>query len=282
MAQQTLELLKKGALAHVSDAFRKGNTVFLPENAKVIVSGDLHGNKRNLERIVKFADIKNNPDTHIILQEIIHGGPEDDHGGCLSFKLLFDVVNLKIDYPDNVHVLMGNHDTAYISHSDVMKNGKEMNKSMRDSIKRTFGGKAEDIDLEIARLLFAQPLAVKCPNKIMISHSLPADRLLEQFDPEILNRNLKVNDIVRPQSAYLFTWGRRQSSDTVNKLAEMFDVEIFIVGHQAQPTGFCRHLENMLIIASDHNHGMILKLDASKKYVMDELVAGLIPLASIE
>jgi hypothetical protein len=281
MAQQVLQILKDGASAHQSDKFRKANTVFLPADADVIVSGDLHGNRRNFERIVSLAKLYKNPNTHIILQELIHGGPEDDSGGCLSFQLLIDAVKLKIEYPDNVHFLLGNHDTAFISRSEVMKNGKEMNQSMRDAMKRYFKKESENIDLEMARLLFAQPLAIMCPNRIMISHSLPADRLFEKFEPGILNRHLKVNDIVRPQSAYLFTWGRRQSPEVINKLAGIFDVDTFIVGHQSQPTGFDRYTDKMLIIASDHSHGVVVRFNCSKKYSIDELISCILPLASI-
>lgn len=281
MAQETLELFKSGSAANKADKFRKGNIIFLPENATVIATGDLHGNRRNFDRIVRYSDIANNPNTHLILQEIIHGGPEDDFGCCLSFQLLTDAVKLKLQYPDNVHILLGNHDTAFISHSEVMKNGKEMNLSMRDAIKRCFEENSDEIDLEIARFLFSQPLAAKTANRMMLCHSLPADRFVDQFDPAVLNRELKINDIVRPQSAYLFTWGRRQSPETIEKMASLFDVDIFIVGHQTQPNGFNRYNDKMLIIASEHNHGVAVKFNSQKKYSIDDLVDCIIPLASI-
>ena len=281
MSEQTLELLKAGACAHQQDKFRAGNLITIPAGKDVIVSGDLHGNRRNFQRIVNFADLDNNPDTHLVLQEIIHGGPEDEKGGCLSFQVLLEAIELKVAHPDNVHILMGNHDTAFISHSEVMKNGKEMNQSMRDALERCFGIRASEIDLEIARTLFAQPLAIKCENRIMLSHSLPSDNEVYNFDVGILNRKLKVNDIVRPQSAYLWTWGRRQSKETVNKLAKTFDVDIFLVGHQNQPEGFKRISDKLLIIASDHNHGMLVKFNTSNKMNMDQLVSCIIPLASL-
>lgn len=281
MPEQTLELLKAGANAHQQDKFRAGNLVTIPAGKDVIVTGDLHGNRRNFERIVNFADLDNNPDTHLVLQEIIHGGPEDEKGGCLSFQILFEAIKLKINHPDNVHILMGNHDTAFISHSEVMKNGKEMNQSMRDALERSFGVRASEIDLEIARTLFAQPLAIKCANRIMLAHSLPSDSAVDDFDIGIFDRNLKVNDIVRPQSAYLWTWGRRQSKKNVDKLAKILDVDMFIVGHQNQPEGFKRISDKLLIIASDHNHGMFVKFNTSDQMTMDQLVSCVTPLASL-
>lgn len=282
MATETLEIFKRGTQANENDKYRKGNTIFLPAGARVIATGDLHGNRRNFQRIVKYADLDNTSiDTHLVLQEIIHGGPEDDDGGCLSFELLIEAVKLKIKYPDNVHILLGNHDTAFISHSEVMKNGKEMNLSLRNAIRRCFNEDADDVDLAIARLLFAQPLAVRTENSMMISHSLPADRYMDKFDSEILNRKLKVNDIVRPGSAYIFTWGRRQSTETIEKLSGIFNVQLFITGHQHQQTGHARHDDKMIIITSDNNFGVLIDIDTSKKYSMDTLIDGIIPLASI-
>ncbi|MBN2183299.1 MAG: metallophosphoesterase, partial [Sedimentisphaerales bacterium] len=112
MPQTIIDLLKKGMEANNSDKYRRGNLILLPDQGDLIITGDLHGHRRNFERAVTFADLPNHPDRHVILQEIIHGGPEDSHGGCLSYKLLLDVVRYKLSFPDQVHVIMGNHDTA--------------------------------------------------------------------------------------------------------------------------------------------------------------------------
>lgn len=281
MAQQAIEIFKKALQANQSDKYRQGNTIILPCDAELIISGDIHGNRRNFERIVNYANIGDNPKLHLVLQEIIHGGPEDEFGGCLSFELLMDAAKLKIKFPDQVHLIMGNHDTAFISHSEVMKNGKEMNQCIRDSLKRCFGDEAVNVDLEMARFLFSQPLAVKTANGFMISHSLPADRQFEQFDPQILQRELKINDIVRPGSVYLFTWGRKQGSEVVKKCSRIFDCKGFVVGHQPQETGFCRASDRLLILASDHNHGVILKFSCKNDYTIDDLVKSLTPLSSL-
>ena len=133
MPQTIVDLLNKGIEAVNTDKFRRGNVVRLPDKGDLIITGDIHGHRRNFERMVAYADLENNPDRHIVLQEIIHGGPEDSQGGCLSYKLLFDAVRYKLSFPDRVHIIMGNHDTAFISNSEVMKNGKGMNRSMRSA-----------------------------------------------------------------------------------------------------------------------------------------------------
>jgi hypothetical protein len=281
MPQTIIDLLNKGAEANNTDKFRRGNIIYPPTDARLIATGDIHGHRRNFERIVAFADLANNPATHIVLQEIIHGGPTDAQGGCLSYKLLFDVVRYKLNFPDRIHIIMGNHDIAFINNSKVMKDGKEMNRSMRSALDREFLQASANVQLAIKQLLLSQPLAVKTENRIWMSHSLPADHFVDKFDRQVLDSPLKNSDYEKPGSAYLLTWGRNLSQKTLDKMAELFDVDIFILGHQPQQKGWSRAGENLLIIASDHNHGCLLPIDLAKSYTVDTLIDSMVPLASI-
>jgi len=281
MSQTIIDLLKNGMEASIADKFRRGNVVHLPAEGSLIVTGDIHGHRRNFERIVAFADLANNPDKHVLLQEVIHGGPEDAQGGCLSYKLLFDVVRYKIGFPDQVHVIMGNHDTAFINRSEVMKDGREMNRAMSAALEREFKENGAEVELATRQYLFSQPLAVRCDNRIWMSHSLPNDRSAAKFDPAVLDKQLKVNDVVRPGSAYLLTWGRKHSQSLLDNMAELLDCDIFILGHQPQEKGWCQAGRNLLIIASNHNHGCLIPLDLAKSYTIEQLVESIIPLASL-
>lgn len=282
MPQHNVQLCQKGAELNRSCRFRKGNVIHLPAEGNVIVSGDLHGHVRNFERIVKLADLENNPQTHVILQEIIHGGPEDDFGGCLSWRLLFDAIRYKIRFPDQVHILLGNHDTAAISDSSVLKSGKEMNRAMRSAMKRHFTQHYKDVYAAMCEYLMSQPLAVRTPNRIWLSHSLPADRYVDEFDLSIFNRPYDLNDIERPHSVYLLTWGRRHSPETLIRLAQMFDVDIFILGHQPQDMGWALVGPNTMIIASEHSFGCVLEFELDKTYTPAGLTGNIIPLNTIE
>jgi hypothetical protein len=282
MPKEFIDLLLTGIKANEADKYRQQNLVLLPLAGEVFVSGDIHGHRRNFERVVSYTDLPNNPDRHLVLQEIIHGGPEDEKGGCLSFELLFDAVRLKLKFPNQVHFVLSNHDTAFITNSDVMKNGKEMNTAMRQAMQRRFASKTKDVESAMERFLFSQPLAVKCANGIWISHSLPSDNMVEKFDFNIFNRQLKVIDIVRPNSAYLLTWGRRQSKESLNKLAEKLGVEFFVLGHQVQESGWMSDEEKLIIIDSQHNHGYLLPINLAEKYDINTLTQRLVPIASIE
>jgi hypothetical protein len=281
MPQTIIDLLNEGTEANNADKYRRDNLISLPAEGSLIITGDLHGHCRNFERIVAFTDLANNPDRHILFQEIIHGGPEDPFGGCLSYRLLFEVIRYKLSFPDRVHIIMGNHDTAFINNSEVMKDGREMNRAMRLAIDREYQQDAEEVKLAIRQNLFSQPLAVRTENRIWMTHSLPSDRLAGKFDPQIFNRQLKINDVVRPGSAYILTWGRRHSQTLLDKLAGQFDIDLFVLGHQPQDKGWKRAGENLIIIASNHNHGCLLPIDLAQSYTVEQLIESIVPLASV-
>ena len=76
MAQKTVDLCAKAAELNYSEKLRKGNVIELPPKGRLIVSGDLHGHRKNFKRIASFADLANNPDTYLVFQEILHGGED--------------------------------------------------------------------------------------------------------------------------------------------------------------------------------------------------------------
>ena len=281
MTQQITDFCKRAEHLNYSAKYRRGNIAYLPNTGKLIITGDLHGHRRNFERITAFADLENNPDTHIIFQEILHGGSQDELGGCLSFKLLFDVLRYQLRFGDQVHLILGNHDTAVISDEDVLKSGKEISRPMKTAMKRYFSDEYESVSLALKKYLLSQLLAVKCPNRIWISHSLPTDSYLENFDIRVFNKKLHPVDVLRPNSAYLLTWGRRHSEQALKKLAQLLDVDIFVVGHQPQQTGWAQAGKNLIILASDHDHGCLMQLDLAKSYTVQELTNQIVPLASI-
>jgi len=281
MPQTIIDLLNKGVKANHADKFRCGNLIHLPADGSLIATGDIHGHRRNFERIVAFADLASHHDRHVILQEIIHGGPQDAEGGCLSYRLLFDAIRYKLMFPDRVHIIMGNHDTTVINGTAVMKDGQEMNRALRLALKREFQQASADVEQAIRQCLFSQPLAVRCENRIWLSHSLPDDRSADGFDAHIMDRPLKLNDCAKPGSAYLLTWGRIHSQALLDKMAALFDVDIFVLGHQPQQQGWHKAGRNLIIIASDHNHGCLLPIDLAKSYTTDELINLTVPLTSI-
>ncbi|MCF7954226.1 MAG: metallophosphoesterase [Phycisphaerae bacterium] len=282
MAQKTIDLCNTAAELNYSDKLRQGNIIELPPKGRLIVTGDLHGHKKNFKRIKAFADLANNGDTHLIFQEILHGGDEDPHGGCLSFLLFFDILKLKLKFPDQVHLIMGNHDTAIVTDSDVIKGGKEMNEAFKTSLRKFFKENFEEVNEAIKEYLLSQCLAVRTTSGIWVSHSIPADRFISDFDHEVFDRELFPDDLLRGEPAYLLTWGRKHSQEKLDEFAKALKVKTLILGHQKQDTGFTKAGENLIILTSEHNHGCLIVFDIEKQYTTDELVECIVPLASVE
>jgi hypothetical protein len=281
MPESIVELLNNGSQACFADKFRHGNLIKLPAEGSLITTGDIHGHRRNFERIITFADLSNNPDRHVVLQEIIHGGPQDPEGGCLSYKLLFEAVRYKLNYPDRVHIIIGNHDTAVINDSKVIKDGKEMNEPMNLALEREYRQASADIKLAMKQFLISQPLAVRCDNRIWLSHSLPGNQYVNKFDKDVLKKQLEIKDFAKPGSAYLLTWGRNHTQHTLDTMAKILDVDTFILGHQPQQQGWRQAGNNLIIIASNHNHGCLLPINLTQSYTVQQLIDSIVPLTSI-
>jgi hypothetical protein len=276
-----LELLNQGIHANHEDKFRRKNIVLLPSSGELIVSGDLHGHQRNLDRIITYSDLEHHPERHVVFQEIIHGGPKTEEGGCLSYRVLLHVVRYKLQFPDQVHLIIGNHDTAFITNTEVMKDGREMNRAMGWALKQEFPENYSEISQALQDFLFSQPLAVKTANGLWMSHSLPADRWRGEFNPHVLVKTVKISDCAKPGNVYLLTWGRNMSQPWLNELATMFKARLFILGHQPQPQGWNQAGDNLLLIASDHNHGCLVHANLEDQLSMEDLINSIVPLSSI-
>ena len=67
----------------------------------------------------------------------------------------------------------------------------------------------------------------------------------------------------------------------LGKATEVLDVDFFICGHQPQETGYDVLHDRMIILASDHNHGVFLPLDLSKPVTIESLTRNIRPFASV-
>ena len=81
--------------------------------------------------------------------------------------------------------------------------------------------------------------------------------------------------------AHSLVWGRYQTRQALQTLGEMLDVDYFICGHQPQETGYDILHERMVILASDHNHGVFLTLDLVKPVTLETLTRNIRPFAAI-
>jgi len=280
--KEIIAAFERGARENRRDPFRDGNLIHLSPPGSVFMTGDLHGNDRNFDRLCRAAQLALHPRRHLILHELLHNTTNQSVDQCDSYLLLARAAQLKIDFPHQVHFLLSNHEMAQLTGDEILKSGQPMVRAVNTSISVEFAEKSTLIQQAMYDFILSLPLAVRTANRIWMSHSLPSDRHIRAFESEILDRELTLEDMKNNVSLRALTWDRRQSPEGLDILQEKWDVDHFIVGHQPQATGCCLLHDRLIILASDHPHGCYLPLELGKKYHKKELFDLIKPLASIK
>lgn len=280
-AAQDAEIYRQAAKLTREDPLLRGSTVVLPDYGQLVATGDLHGHRRNLERLMTYCDLEHAPMRHVILHEIIHEEPEGFAGADMSHEVLLQAAKWKTEYPDQVHFIQSNHELAQLTGQDISKGGRIVTFSFLAGVRDTYGPDSPIVIDAMMELLAAYPLAARTANRVLVTHSLPSPQTLPMFDPSVLDRHATSFDLRDGGSAYLLVWGRHQIQEQLDMLAARWEVDCFICGHQPQETGYDVLHDRLIILASDHNHGTFLPFDLKKPMDVNTLVSAIRPLASI-
>jgi hypothetical protein len=275
-----LDLLTRATAANWDNAYRKGSTAHLPARGNALLTGDLHDHTFFFQLIAKMAKLHKNPDQHLILHELIHG----EHlvnGMDFSVRMLLKVAALKAAYPDQVHIMLGNHELSQYIGSGTMKQGVGNVDAFNDGVEYIFGERSNDVRQAINDFIASMLLAVKCPNGILCSHSLPSPNRMLDFNPKVIHRKLQSTDLANNTDTYALVWGRHQTADVTDRLAIAWDVKLFVCGHQKAEMGYEAIADKMLILASNHSHGMVLPIRLDEKYDLSDLIVRCVPLAGV-
>lgn len=257
---------------NLGEGARNQQMVELPAEGELWIAGDIHDHRRNFDRIVQTVDLGSHRTRHLILQELIHGDRFDAKGADGSWEILYRAAELKCDFPNQVHFLMANHDLAQIFGEGIMKAGMSVCEAFNSGIRRDFGNRFGLVNAAITEFLLSLPLAIKAANGLFACHSLPTDREIDTFDYGVFSRELKGADYLRKTGAvYQLVWGRNVTPAATEKFAEKVGARILITGHQPQEAGFSVNGDRHLIIATDHNHGVVLRASLSEQYTMETL-----------
>jgi hypothetical protein len=282
-AAQVMETFSCATEENQINSLRQHQTVHLPVEGELWMTGDLHDHRTNLNKFLRAANLSNNPQRHVILHEVIHGEHFDASGAEDSWQTLLRVAELKCDLPNQVHFLLGNHDLSQIHGEGISKAGRNVCEAFTAGVKRDLGDHAEEVTVSITEFLLSLPLAVRAPNGLFFCHSLPTDSQIETFDFTIFDRELAGPDYARKKgSAYQLIWGRGVTPVGGEKFANAVGARIIITGHQPQESGFAVNGERHLILASDHNQGVFLPIDLSDTYEMAGLVQRMVKLVSLD
>ena len=281
MACAAVDIFHLAADLNRSDDRREGNVVVIPPPCRIVVAGDLHGNRRAFGKIVSHANLSGDPQCRLVLQEILHGPPDSQSGQDRSIEILMRAARLKIEHPRQVLFVMGNHDLAQVSGSEITKYGRGVCKAFIEGVKFAFAGDAGDVLDALREFFLSMPLALRCPNGVFIAHSLPSPGKFDEACFEILNRPITPEDMQRGHPAYKWVWGRRQTADQLETLAEKLDAEFFLMAHQHTEAGYDILSRHGAVVLSDHFGGYIVEFRDDQKITGDSLVHYLKPLSTL-
>jgi hypothetical protein len=240
------------AIQHFRDTpGRRGRVVSLQGVSEVFVSGDLHGNLENFRQLLTKADLGRNPQRHFVLQEVVHGPYHYPAGGDKSHQLLDLLAALKCQFPRQVHFLLGNHELAQCTQRRIAKGDLDLNQCFREGVGTAYGGRAPELYGVYLELLGVVPVALRTPNRILLSHSLPPASKLESFDPSVLERDETTEaDVVPGGSVHSLVWGRDTRAETVAAFLAKMDADLLISGHVPCDNGFDTPNDRQLILDS--------------------------------
>jgi hypothetical protein len=246
-----LKVFDLAAEANRQTPGRQGNVIALgPELAEeVMVTGDLHGHRRNFNLIRRLAALDQYPRRHLVLQEVCHGGPTyPQGGGCMSHTVLEDVAALKTKYPDRVHFILSNHELAELTDYPIQKNKQMLNLQFRLGLERMYGPATEKIYEAYRLFLRTCPLAVRLPHGVFISHSVPDDVDVEGFDPSVFTRELTAEDYGEWSDVFRLVWGRDYRGENARAFAQLVGAKVLINGHEPCYGGFAAPNEFQIVL----------------------------------
>ena len=135
--EEIIAMFARATEANLHTPTREGNVMVITEESadEVMITGDLHGHRRNFNLIKKIAALDKHPKRHLVLQEVCHGGPlYIQNSGCMSHTVLEDVAILKNKFPDRVHFILGNHELAELTDFPIQKNKQLLNHAFQAGI----------------------------------------------------------------------------------------------------------------------------------------------------
>src|SRR5262245_7153833 len=227
---------------------RRGRVVHL-DAAEVFATGDLHGNVENLKRILLKADLARHPRRHLVLQEFIHGPHRYQGGGDKSHQALDVLAAMKCQFPVRVHFLPGNHELAQATGQWIAKADDDLNRQFCQGIDAAYGSVGEAIHSAYLELFAAAPLALRTPNRVFLSHSLPSPARLPTFDPDLLERDAcRERELLAGGTVHALLWGRDTSAANAAAFLQKVDADLLITGHIPCPAGFEAPNDRQLIL----------------------------------
>lgn len=251
----------------------------LPGQGTLLVSTDLHGNGEDFRtlRALFLERAAGRRDVHwVLLGDLVHAPDEQARAdepvlydfSDESFPIVQGVAELLRDWPDQVHLVLGNHDHGHIG-------GPRPAKFYADEVGYLESTLAE-AELAVLREVFRSALlAVLAPCGVLLAHGSPDDSLtsLAQLDGLSLDprENSRADNAVL--RTFLTSYGQ-QPQVTARLLRALsaevgFDLAVVVHGHDRDLEGwFCEGLNQLcpVIFGAPRENKRYLELDLAAQY----------------
>jgi hypothetical protein len=273
--ERLLRTLRKAIDVFCQTGSHRGKLIALAEAGELMVAGDLHGNVANFSSLLRKADLANHSQRHLALQELIHGPQRYPEGGDKSHQLVDLVAALKCQFPERVHFLLGNHELAQMAAQAIAKDiDWDLNALYRQGVVAAYGPLAEEIYKAYLDLFAVLPLALRTPNRIFVSHSLPSGKRMQEFSAAILAREtFEEEDIRAGGPVYALLWGRDVRAATAAEFLAKVDADLLITGHIPCPGGFAVPNERQIILDAQGTPGCYCLFPTDRPLTHADLVA---------
>jgi hypothetical protein len=256
---------RRAILAFRETPGRRGRLVAAEECDEILIAGDVHGHVDNFRRLLQRASLAANPRRHLVVQELIHGPFRYPTGGDKSHQLVDLVCALKVQFPRQVHYLLGNHELAQLTGRKVLKLDDDYNENFERGVSACYGDRGKELYDLYGNLFGVIPLAVRTANRTFVSHSLPSAGQLPEFDPASLTREPTSNADVAPGgSVYSLVWGRDVRAETLAAFLKLVDADRLVSGHVPCEQGFERPSPAHVILDSQGASAGYCLLPASR------------------
>lgn len=280
-ASAVCHILHECAQLNREDPIRRGSLLHFGSAGQVVMTGDMHGNLRNFEKLQRFCALARSPGRSVILHELIHEEPTVPYGPDYSIELLVRAAEWKCEHPDNVYFLQSNHELSQYLGFEITKGGRSVLYDFERGVKERFGGQTERVMEAVQDYLGSLPLAARTASGVFMAHSLPDPLRMEFFDLSVFDRTPTLADYEAGGAAHALVWGRFHSERDVAYFASKLGVEAVLVGHTPQESGYAV-IGRMIILASDHQHGCFLPIDLSRKPTVEQLEQAIRKFVSVE
>lgn len=279
-----ISTIKQAAAYQRQQPGRVGKFVEISDCDEVLVVGDMHGNLANFKKVIQLAKLGDHPRRHVVLQELVHGPYRyANEGGEVSHRLI-DVVSAYIcQYPGRVHYLLGNHELAQWTRREIAKNNESLNQRFILGVSTAYPDHVEEMLAAYDDLFDSLPVAIRLPNRVFLSHSLPEAIRLQTWKLDFLKKSVFTEDDYKLGGCiHVVVWGRDISEQTAKQYLDLVDADLLVSGHIPCDHGFEKPNPFQIIIDGKDENAHVLMIPTGEPITHEKLMNCLVKLSEVK